>query len=60
MNWDTDEALNWFLNDEYLYSFRFSSQDNLKMLVEEHLSDKVDVDEIDFSAMEDFFAEELV
>lgn len=56
MKWNTEEATNWFLNDEYLYGYRKSPAWMLRELwLEGPPTTDVDVSEVDWDEIEEFF-----
>ncbi len=56
MNWDTDETINWFLNDEYLYQHRKGSARSLKFIWKEVAPTKeVKISQVDWDQVANFF-----
>lgn len=56
IDWDTDEVLDWFLNDEYMYNNRHGSVERLINIWQEcDPNGEVDVELVDWYYVEEFF-----
>ncbi len=59
MDWNTNEVINWFLNDEYLYSQRKSGFRNIKELwINANPNQEVDMRKVDWKQVSIFLREE--